>query len=74
MRHVLADDLIALIAVNAFRSRIPGDNLPVDIQQEQRIVLHPSRNTALEGALVHLDGPPPVRGGLVTQHQQMAYR
>ena len=43
-RHVLADDLVALVAVNAFRSRIPGDNLSVHIQQEQRIVLHPSRN------------------------------
>ena len=46
-RYVLADDLIALVAVNAFRSRIPGDNPSVCIQQEQRIVLHPGRNLPL---------------------------
>src|ERR1039457_1810757 len=74
-RHVLADDLTALVAVNAFRSRIPGDYLSVYIQQEQRIVLHPSRNTALGGLYVHLHRPAAWRvGGLVPQHQKMSYR
>ena len=40
-RYVLADGLIGLIAVNARRSRVPGGNTSLDIQQVERVVLHP---------------------------------
>ena len=56
-RHVLTDDLIALVAVNAFRSRIPGDHLPIRIQQEQRIVLHPAGTLPLEAFLANCVTP-----------------
>src|ERR1019366_6405325 len=39
--HMLANGLIAFVAVNAFRARIPGDNPSVHIQQEKRTIPHP---------------------------------
>jgi len=46
-RYVLADNFTALVAVNTFRARVPSNYLSVDIQQEQRVVLHPTGNAGL---------------------------
>ena len=40
----MADNLGVLVVIDAFRTRIPCDNLSIDIQQEQGIVLHPGWN------------------------------
>jgi hypothetical protein len=66
-RYVPADSLVALVTVNAFRTRVPGGNLSVHIQQEERIVLHPGRNPVTRGVFVRLGGL-----SLVTQQQEVA--
>ena len=68
-RYVPADSLVAFVTINAFRTRVPGGNLSVHIQQEERIVLHPGRNPVSRGIFVRLGGL-----SLVTQQQEMADR
>ena len=43
-RYVLADGLIGLVAVNARRSRIPGGDPSLDIQQVECVILYPGGN------------------------------
>ena len=64
-----------VVAVNALRSRIPGDNPSVGIQQKQRIVLHPGRNLIVGGLEPRFARPYRAcpSSGLVTQDQNVAH-
>ena len=75
-RNVLADHLIALVAVNALGPHVPSSQVAPCIQQEQRKILHPGRNTLPFEIFVCPNRSAADRYGrrLIAQHQQMAYR
>src|SRR5579871_2580655 len=67
-RDVPAGNLVAFVLINAFRAGVPGDDLAVRIQEEERIVLHPAWNGTLGGGFVRF------RLRLVTKDQNVTNR
>src|SRR5690349_7147551 len=41
LREVLSDDLVGPIALDAFSTGIPGQDVAIDVEHEDRVVLHP---------------------------------